>query len=108
MNRFSHLAGPIVMAAVLAAGCRTSEPIDRAAAPATAATTPPTTSAPLAAYAFDCEGGPSFVLAMNKGGTGADEVVDLVLPDRRYRLPRVVSASTERSGPPGAGTRGER
>ena len=95
MNRFSHLAGPIVMAAVLAAGCRTSEPTGRATAPATAATPPPTTttSAPLAAYAFDCEGGPSFVLAMNKGGTGADEVVDLVLPDRRYRLPRVVAAS---------------
>jgi len=30
---------------------------------------------------------------MNKGGIGADEAVDLVLPDRRYRLPRVVAAS---------------
>jgi len=74
------------------AGCRSSEPTPRAAEPAATAT-PPATTAPLAAYVFECEGGTSFVLAMNKGGIGADEAVDLVLPDRRYRLPRVVAAS---------------
>ena len=81
----------MLVAAALAAGCRTGEP-GRAAAPA-APVPPPATTAPLAAYVFDCDGGSSFVLAMNKGGTGADEAVDLVLLDRRYRLPRVVAAS---------------
>ena len=79
-----------MIAAALAAGCRTSEPGGRGPEPA--ATAPPPT-APLVAYVFECDGGTSFVLAMNKGGTGADEAVDLVLPDQRYRLPRVVAAS---------------
>jgi uncharacterized membrane protein len=98
MKSLLHIAGLLLITAALAAGCRTSESTprtsestSRAAEPA--ATVPPATTAPLAAYVFDCDGGTSFILAMNKGGTGADEAVDLVLPDRRYRLPRVVAAS---------------
>jgi uncharacterized membrane protein len=93
MKNLFHVAWLIVIAAGVAAGCRTGEPTARAAEPTTTATPPPATAAPLAAYVFDCEGGTSFVLAMNKSGTGADEAVDLVLPDHRYRLPRVVAAS---------------
>jgi uncharacterized membrane protein len=92
MKSLLHLAGRLLTTVALVAGCRSSEPTPRAAEPAAAAT-PPAAIAPLAAYVFECEGGTSFVLAMNKGGPGADEAVDLVLPDRRYRLPRVVAAS---------------
>ena len=99
MKSLLHGAGLLLVTAALAAGCRASEPTLRTSEPAShpaepAAMTPsPATTAPLAAYVFDCDGGTSFILAMNKGGTGTDEAVDLVLPDRRYRLPRVVAAS---------------
>jgi putative lipoprotein len=73
-----------VILAGLAVGCRSADPAPRPSADPVAAT------APLAAYVFDCDSGPSFILARIEGGT---EAIDLVLPDRRYRLPRVVAAS---------------
>jgi membrane-bound inhibitor of C-type lysozyme len=72
----------------LVAGCRSANPVARHSADPVAAPT-----APLAAHVFDCDSGPSFVLARIEGGTEVGEAVDLVLPDRRYRLPRVVAAS---------------
>jgi uncharacterized membrane protein len=93
MKHLLRLAATILIVAALAAGCRAGDPASRAAGPAAGGAPPVPTAAPLAAYVFDCAGGPSFVLAMNKGGAGADEAVDLVLPERRYRLPRVVAAS---------------
>jgi putative lipoprotein len=51
-------------------------------APGRGGGTPPL---PLAAYAFDCEGGDGFVLARVDRGE-ADETVELILPDGRRRL----------------------
>jgi len=72
----------------LAAGCRSATPVARRSADPVAAPT-----APLAAHVFDCDSGPSLILARIEGGTEAGEASDLVLPDRRYRLPPVVAAS---------------
>jgi uncharacterized membrane protein len=91
MTSLATFTGLILIAAAAVAGCRATELGSRAAD--TGASPVPPTAAPLAAYVFDCDSAPSFVLAMNKGGAGADEAVDLVLVDRRYRLPRVVTAS---------------
>jgi putative lipoprotein len=85
----SRILAALVAAAGLAAGCRSSQP--------PAASTPPR----LAASAFDCEGGPGFVLARTDGD--ADDAVDLILPDRRYRLPRVRTASGVRYAAGGVG-----
>ncbi|HSF04684.1 MAG TPA: META domain-containing protein [Methylomirabilota bacterium] len=56
---------------------------------------PPPASSPTAlrAYAFDCAGGPSFVMARAAASAGASEAIDLVLPDRHHRLPRLPAAS---------------
>jgi heat shock protein HslJ/uncharacterized membrane protein len=51
---------------------------------------------PLRAYAFECPGGPSFVMVNTEPGTGTGESIELALPDRRYRLPRVRTASGAR------------
>jgi putative lipoprotein len=77
----------MLILAGLAAGCRSADPAAHRSAD------PVAHLAPLAAYAFDCDSAPSFVLARIEGGTEAGEAVDLILPVRRYRLPRVVAAS---------------
>ena len=69
----------VLAIAGLATACRSAEP-----------TTAP---APLAAHVFECDGGSRFVLARADGSAPAGEAVDLILPDRRIRLPRVVAAS---------------
>jgi len=42
---------------------------------------------------FDCDGGFGFIIAPIASNAGASEAIDLVLPDRRQRLPRVPAAS---------------
>lgn len=49
--------------------------------------------APLRAHAFDCVGGPSFVMAQTADGAGASDAIDLVLPHRRQWLPRIPTGS---------------
>jgi putative lipoprotein len=57
---------------------------------------PPGPPSPLRAYAFDCLGGPGFIMIAVEGGPGPGEAVELALPDRRLRLPRVRAASGAR------------
>jgi heat shock protein HslJ/uncharacterized membrane protein len=52
-----------------------------------------TSPAPLVAHAFDCDNGRRFVLARSEDGSAMGEAVDLILSDRRHRLPRVPTAS---------------
>lgn len=49
--------------------------------------------APLRAHVFDCVGGPSFVMAQPADGAGASDAIDLVLPNRHHRLPRIPTGS---------------
>jgi uncharacterized membrane protein len=75
--RKAALTVPVIVE--LTTACRSSEP-----------TTAP---APLAAHVFDCDSGSRFVLARVVESAQSGEAVDLILPDRRVRLPRVVAAS---------------
>ena len=51
---------------------------------------------PLRAHAFDCAGGPSFVMARAAGDAEATEAIDLVMSGRHHRLPRRPTASGAR------------
>ncbi|HEY7365168.1 MAG TPA: META domain-containing protein [Methylomirabilota bacterium] len=64
--------------------------------PGAQAPPPAGSAAPLRAYAFDCADGPRFVMANTAPGAGASEAIDLVLPDRHHRLPRLPTASGAR------------
>lgn len=75
----SKVALTVLVIAGLATACRSTEPT--------------TSPAPLAAHVFDCDSGSRLVLARVNGSAQAGEAVDLILPDRRIRLPRVVAAS---------------
>lgn len=54
---------------------------------------PAAAATPLIAQAFDCDNGPGFVLARIEGGAGDSDAIDLILSERRHRLPRVRTAS---------------
>jgi heat shock protein HslJ/uncharacterized membrane protein len=57
---------------------------------------PALSPSPLRAHAFDCTGGPGFVMVDIEGGPGPDEAIDLILTGRRLRLPRLRTASGAR------------
>ncbi len=57
------------------------------------ASPPAASPAPLRAHAFDCAGGPSFVVAQGAGGAEASEAIDLVMSGRHHRLARRPTAS---------------
>jgi uncharacterized membrane protein len=75
----SKVALTVLVIAGLATACRSTEPTS--------------SPAPLAAHVFDCDNETRFVLVRVDASAQAGDAVDLMLPHRRVRLPRVVAAS---------------
>jgi len=90
-----HVLAVIVIVAGLMLGCRTGDP-PSAESPGGSSSVadgidgPPSTSAPLAAYAFECDDEQTFVLSRI---AGKPDALDLALGDRHQRLTHVRTAS---------------
>jgi putative lipoprotein len=87
------LLAAIVVVAQLTLGCRSGQtpPVELRSGPSSVADgMDAPTSAPLAAYAFECDDGQKFVLVR---GAGQPDAMDLVLGDRRQRLTHVRTGS---------------